>query len=69
MSFQFSVQCPTLDQVIHGDALVSTDGATTAVLFTCDVGYTMDGLDTYTCLTDGTWASPQPTCGKPYPAL
>ena len=34
----------------------------TSVSFTCDPGYQLDGSSLISCLTNGTWDAPTPTC-------
>ena len=34
----------------------------TTVSFMCDTGYRLDGSDSSTCQTSGTWDPPPPTC-------
>ncbi|XP_078692370.1 P-selectin-like isoform X2 [Branchiostoma floridae x Branchiostoma belcheri] len=57
------VQCPTLTPPANG--ALSPFRATsyqTVVTFTCNSGYTLNGVATATCQADGTWSHPVPTC-------
>ncbi|KAI8500842.1 hypothetical protein Bbelb_216600 [Branchiostoma belcheri] len=57
------VQCP--DRAAPANGAVSPTGAVsylTVVTFTCNTGYTLNGVATPTCQADGTWSNPVPTC-------
>ena len=58
------VPCPALASTVGGSSITSTDGTVTKVEFTCDVGYTISGKTTLTCLKTGDWDNTQPTCGE-----
>lgn len=46
----------------NGDAVTSPDGLT--VLYTCNKGFTLDGVREQYCTEDGTeWSAAAPTCG------
>ncbi|XP_078687075.1 uncharacterized protein LOC144919463 isoform X5 [Branchiostoma floridae x Branchiostoma belcheri] len=58
-----AVQCPARTAPANG--AVSPTGAVSypnGVTFTCNSGYTLNGVATPTCRADGTWSSPVPTC-------
>ncbi|XP_019627140.1 PREDICTED: CUB and sushi domain-containing protein 3-like, partial [Branchiostoma belcheri] len=58
-----AVQCPARAAPANG--AVSPTGAVSypnGVTFTCDSGYTLNGVATLTCQADGTWSNPVPTC-------
>jgi hypothetical protein len=46
------------------NAIFTTTGTTynSTVTYTCKTGYSMVGTPTRTCLTDGTWSTPAPSC-------
>ncbi len=51
-------QCPTLPPPLNGG--VSASGGTAT--YTCNTGYTLSGLSTRTCQTNGAWSGTAPTC-------
>ncbi|XP_078685979.1 uncharacterized protein LOC144918808 [Branchiostoma floridae x Branchiostoma belcheri] len=58
-----AVQCAARTAPANG--AVSPTGAVSypnGVTFTCNSGYTLNGVATPTCRADGTWSSPVPTC-------
>ncbi|XP_078667416.1 E-selectin-like [Branchiostoma floridae x Branchiostoma belcheri] len=58
-----AVQCPPRTAPANG--AVSPTGAVSypnGVTFTCNTGYTLNGVVTPTCQADGTWSNPVPTC-------
>ncbi|XP_019614823.1 PREDICTED: uncharacterized protein LOC109462706 [Branchiostoma belcheri] len=58
-----AVQCPA--RAAPGNGAVSATGPISypnSVTFTCYTGYTLIGVATPTCQTDGTWSHPVPTC-------
>ncbi|XP_078666467.1 polycystin family receptor for egg jelly-like isoform X3 [Branchiostoma floridae x Branchiostoma belcheri] len=57
------VQCPARAAPANG--AVSPTGAVpypNSVTFTCNSGYTLNGVPRPTCQADGTWSHPVPTC-------
>ncbi|XP_066265899.1 CUB and sushi domain-containing protein 3-like [Branchiostoma lanceolatum] len=56
----------TTPSITNGDVneaeVTGSNGITKTVTFICDQGYVLDGAQTLTCLTDGNWDSPVPTC-------
>ena len=58
-----SDSCSTLRVPAGGNLTFSSDGKYTSVAFACEVGYTLDGARSLSCLSDGTWNAEPPTCG------
>ncbi|XP_078666423.1 uncharacterized protein LOC144908582 isoform X2 [Branchiostoma floridae x Branchiostoma belcheri] len=57
------IQCPPRTAPANG--AVSPTGPVSypnGVTFTCNSGYTLNGVATPTCQADGTWSNPVPTC-------
>ncbi|XP_019626709.1 PREDICTED: sushi, von Willebrand factor type A, EGF and pentraxin domain-containing protein 1-like [Branchiostoma belcheri] len=58
-----AVQCPARTAPANG--AVTPTGAVSypnSVTFTCNTGYTLNGVATQTCRADGTWSNNDPTC-------
>ncbi|XP_078687161.1 uncharacterized protein LOC144919463 isoform X16 [Branchiostoma floridae x Branchiostoma belcheri] len=58
-----AVQCPARAAPANG--AVNPTGAVSypnSVTFTCNTGYTLNGVATQTCRADGTWSNNDPTC-------
>ncbi|WAQ98147.1 SVEP1-like protein [Mya arenaria] len=55
------VGCATL-QATNAFTNASTDGLTTVMEFTCDVGYTLVGSSSTQCRSDGLWTNDPPSC-------
>ena len=60
----FSVSCPTLTAPSSGNISLTTDGVTTTTLFSCDVGFSLSGATTLTCLDTGSWNDTTPACSE-----
>ena len=56
--------CDTLSTPSGGAVSVSTDGINTRASYTCNNGYTLNGVNAITCRSDGSWDFTEPTCGK-----
>ena len=56
--------CSTVSSPANGAVSMSQQGSTTMASFTCDVGYSLAGDTSITCLISGTWSSTPPTCGN-----
>lgn len=59
-----SAPCQTLTPPTGGSVSLATDGYQTNATYTCDLGYTLNGFEIITCMSDGTWNLSQPHCGK-----
>ncbi|KAH3840535.1 hypothetical protein DPMN_113985, partial [Dreissena polymorpha] len=55
-------QCSQLAVPFNGDQTVSSDGLTTVATFRCNVNHTLMGRSTSSCLQNGSWSTPEPTC-------
>lgn len=60
----FEALCEALSHPTNGSLITSTNGTTTSVEYSCDVGFTMSGDRTSKCSSDGTWTMTSPTCCK-----
>ncbi|WAQ98149.1 SVEP1-like protein [Mya arenaria] len=56
--------CDSLTNLANGFINLTTDGRTTSVVFTCEVGNTLAGASVASCQSDGTWDIQQPSCGN-----
>ena len=58
-------ECPAVtapeDGTVSPPALLASPAGTT-LTFTCNKGYSLVGAANTTCLDNGTWSDPQPTC-------
>ena len=45
---------------------LESNGLVTSASFTCDIGYTLDGLSLLNCSSAGLWSSMPPSCGSMY---
>ncbi|XP_052791551.1 LOW QUALITY PROTEIN: uncharacterized protein LOC128225682 [Mya arenaria] len=54
--------CDSLTNLANGFINLTTDGRTTSVVFTCEVGNTLAGASVASCQSDGTWDIQQPSC-------
>ncbi|XP_052791560.1 sushi, von Willebrand factor type A, EGF and pentraxin domain-containing protein 1-like [Mya arenaria] len=54
--------CDSLTNLANGFINLTTDGRTTSVVFTCEVGNTFAGASVASCQSDGTWDIQQPSC-------
>ena len=62
--FFYIASCTTLDSPVGGAISLTTSGTTTSSVYTCDLGYSLDGVSESTCQSDGTWnVTTRPTCG------
>lgn len=59
-----SVTCGDYSPPSNGSVLYSTDGVTSSVTLTCDVGTSLTGTQDIACGTSGTWEIlNEPQCG------
>ena len=58
-----AITCPQLRPPANGD-VSTTDGLSfgSVALYTCNRGYTVQGLDTRACLLTGEWSGVRPNC-------
>jgi hypothetical protein len=61
--FVLSEKCELLSVPTGGNVTISTDGSVTKASISCMAGYTMSGISTLTCGSDGTWDIQTPSCG------
>ena len=64
--FPVCVTCPELSHPENGQVMWTglTPGSTAT--YTCDVGFELNGAQTRTCQSDGTWSDDPPTCDRKY---
>ncbi|XP_060562325.1 sushi, von Willebrand factor type A, EGF and pentraxin domain-containing protein 1-like [Ruditapes philippinarum] len=62
-------KCDLLSVPTGGNVTISTDGSVTKASISCMTGYTMSGISTLTCGSDGSWDIQTPSCGVPCSAL
>lgn len=63
------IPCDPLTNPANGGVSISNQSQFPSIAsFTCDSGYSLAGVSTQTCQTDGTWDAPPPTC-DPDPCL
>ena len=62
--YVFVESCQTLPNVAGGSVELVSTGTITQGNFSCDVGYTMNGVSILTCRSDGSWDLSPPSCGK-----
>ncbi|XP_045204681.2 sushi, von Willebrand factor type A, EGF and pentraxin domain-containing protein 1-like isoform X2 [Mercenaria mercenaria] len=54
--------CETLTSPTGGTVTMTTSGHVTLAAYSCDLGYTLNGIENITCRSDGTWGFNQPEC-------
>ena len=55
--------CNLLPSPLSGNVTITPN--LTSALYTCDIGYTIDGLTERSCSDNGAgWSGVQPACGK-----
>ena len=59
----FIALCQTLPNITGGTLTFDTDNLNKKAVYTCDVGYTIDGVSEIECDEDGTWGT-LPDCGR-----
>ena len=62
--FNTEVECGDLLAPSNGDVLVSTPEFGSTATYSCNDGYTLEGVTTRTCLASGSWSDSAPTCEK-----
>lgn len=60
----FTVACDDARPPTNGSVEQQTDGIVTKSVFSCDVGFSLNGHVELSCLEDGSWNSSFPFCGK-----
>ena len=57
------VQCPTLVAPSNGGLEIAGAGAYEDVAtYSCDTGFSLDGMSQRSCQSDGAWSGSEPTC-------
>ena len=65
MTFLYITEkCQTISNPVNGLINYSTDGVYTVAVIQCGIGYSLAGESTLSCLRDGRWNNPVPSCGK-----
>lgn len=59
------VTCPVLPAPANGTVTVMTPTVGGLAAYACSSGYTLAGVSTRTCLSDGTWSGSAPICTQP----
>ena len=59
-----SAKCEDFQSLSEGRVTFVTNGTHTSAIFTCGVGFTLDGEAQPECQTDGTWTTVHHTCGR-----
>ncbi|WAQ98127.1 SVEP1-like protein [Mya arenaria] len=54
--------CSPLTTLSFGSISLTSEGGTTVASFSCDVGYSLDGVTSVSCQLDGTWSDTLPGC-------
>ena len=67
--FVFEGKCADLSTLDGGSFELTTNGLQSTVSYNCNVGYTLDGTYSMTCLTTGIWNDTEPGCGESVGAL
>ena len=57
-----AITCPQLEDPENGQVLLSGDTLSSTATYICDSGYTLMGVLTRTCQSDGTWSDQAPLC-------
>ena len=61
-----AVTCPNLENPGNGTVDVSGNQPGDTAVYSCDDGFTLDGVDTRTCGENGQWSGSEPTCVGKY---
>ena len=59
-----SAICATISSATGGTVTLQTDGYVTTALFSCNLGYALEGETLLTCRNDGSWDFTSPSCGR-----
>ena len=59
-----SVQCIDLPFSSPGVLTLNVDGLHTRADFSCNPGYTLNGLPSLSCNSEGSWSGEPPVCGN-----
>ena len=59
----YKAKCEDLTTPSNGNITLVTSGTQTTAVYSCGVGYTLDGSSVPTCQQDGTWTTVEHTCG------
>ena len=47
---------------VNGMVMMTGNSVEDTATYSCDAGYSLSGVDMVTCLDDGQWSDPPPTC-------
>ncbi|XP_030635356.1 LOW QUALITY PROTEIN: sushi, von Willebrand factor type A, EGF and pentraxin domain-containing protein 1 [Chanos chanos] len=60
------IQCPAPEEIPNGSAQYSRLEFSRSITYSCNRGYRLQGSETLTCLENGIWDKPPPTCVQIY---
>ena len=60
------VDCGDLPAPSNGEVMVSTTEFGSTATYSCNDGYTLEGVSTRTCLASGSWSDSAPICTGEY---
>ncbi len=58
------IPCPALDSPVNGTVDDADREYQSVATYSCDPGFNLDGAETRTCQSDGTWSGQPPTCSE-----
>ena len=56
--------CPSLTDPANGMVMWTGLNPGSTATYTCDEGFELNGVETRTCQSDGTWSDVPPTCDR-----
>lgn len=56
-------KCDDIASPSDGNVSMVTNGTHTTAIYTCGVGFTLEGVVEPACQEDGSWSTSPPTCG------
>ena len=59
----YTEQCAEITAPFNGSVSSTTNGTTTYISVTCDLGYTLNGTAELMCLDNGSMSDQTPSCG------
>ena len=64
--WHIDIDCGDPGTPTNGQRSLSSTTYNSAVTYTCDVGYTLQGSNSRTCQSDGQWSGSVPQCNREF---
>ena len=58
-------ECPTLSKITNGVVTIASNRVLGVAMYSCELGYLLNGTTTRVCTEQGLWSGNEPVCNLP----